>query len=121
MNNTGSEIKIVVCGTRKSMLLGHNEKQIMRFAPGEPFRDGINTLDDLINNTTEIASMYGDTIEHFFVGTTDFISMMIKEAITSNKSNIEQAIEYLSNHPVFINYDPSDLKDRVLEEASFLD
>ena len=120
MNNTGSEIKIVICGTRKSMFLDPNEKQVMKFAPGEPFRDGINTLDDLIDNTIEVASMYGDTIEHFFVGTTDFISAMIKEAITSNKSNIEEAIDYLSNHPIFINYDPSDLRERVMEEASFL-
>ncbi len=70
MNNTGSEIKIVICGTRKSMFLDPNEKQVMKFAPGEPFRDGINTLDD---------------------------------------------------HPVFVNYDPSDLRERVMEEASFLD
>ena len=65
--------------------------------------------------------MYGDTIERFFVGTTDFISVMIKEAITSNKSNLEQAIDYLSDHPVFVNYDPSDLRERVMEEASLLD
>ena len=117
MNNTGSEIKIVICGTRKSMFLDPNEKQVMKFAPGEPFRDGINTLDDLINNTIEVASIYGDTIKHFFVGTIDFISVMIKEAITSNKSNIEQAIEYLSNHPVFVTYDPSDLRCRVIDEA----
>ena len=121
MNNTGSEIKIIICGTRKSMLLDPNEKQIMKFASGEPFRDGINTLDDLINNTIEVASMYGDTLEHFFVGANDFISVMIKEAITSNNSNLEQAIEYLSSHPIFVNYDPLYLRDRVMEEASFLD
>ena len=51
MNNTGEIIKIVIMGTKKSLALDLDERNEIIFQPGEKFRPGINTTEDMTSQS----------------------------------------------------------------------
>lgn len=113
MNNTGDIIKIVIMGTKKSLALDLDERNEIIFQPGEKFRPGINTIEDLFENMVRTAHMRGDRIESFLVGTYDVVEQYIKDELIENMLDPDMTSQSLSSDPIFANYDYSDLFEKV--------
>lgn len=113
MNNTGEIIKIVIMGTKKSLALDLDERNEIIFQPGEKFRPGINTIEDLFENMVRTAHMRGDRIESFLVGTYDVVEQYIKDELIENMLDPDMTSQSLSSDPIFANYDYSDLFEKV--------
>lgn len=113
MNNTGEIINIVIMGTKKSLALDLDERNEIIFQPGEKFRPGINTIEDLFENMVRTAHMRGDRIESFLVGTYDVVEQYIKDELIENMLDPDMTSQSLSSDPIFANYDYSDLFEKV--------
>jgi hypothetical protein len=113
MNNTGKSIKIVIIGTKRSLALDLDEKNEVIFQPGDPFRSGINSLEDLFGNMVQTAHMRGDRIESFLIGTHDVIEQYIKDELAKNMLDPDITSQSLSADPIFANYDHADLFEKV--------
>lgn len=113
MNNTGEVIKIIIVGTKRSLALDCDEKNEIVFQPGEKFRPGINTIEDLFENMVRTAHMRGDRIESFLVGTYDVVEQYVKDELIENMLDPDMTSQSLSSDPIFANYDYSDLFEKV--------
>jgi hypothetical protein len=113
MNNTGEVIKIVIIGTKRSLALDLDEKNEIIFQPGDPFRSGIKSLEDLFGNMVQTAYLRGDRIESFLIGTHDVIEQYIKDELTENMLDTDTTSQSLSADPIFANYDYSYLFQKV--------
>lgn len=113
MNNTDEIINIVIMGTKKSLALDLDERNEIIFQPGEKFRPGINTIEDLFENMVRTAHMRGDRIESFLVGTYDVVEQYIKDELIENMLDPDMTSQSLSSDPIFANYDYSDLFEKV--------
>ena len=113
MNNTGEAIKIVIIGTKRSLALDLDEKNEIIFQPGETFRPGINSLEDLFGNMVQTAHMRGDRIESFLIGTHDVVEQYIKDELIENILDPDTTSQSLSADPIFANYDHADLFEKV--------
>lgn len=90
-----------------------DEKNEIIFQPGDPFRSGLNSLEDLFGNMVQTAYMRGDRIESFLIGTYDVIEQHIKDELTENMLDTDTTSQSLSADPIFANYDYSDLFEKV--------
>jgi hypothetical protein len=113
MNKTGEAIKIIIIGTKRSLALDLDEKNEIIFQPGETFRPGINSLEDLFGNMVQTAHMRGDRIESFLIGTHDVVEQYIKDELIENMLDPDTISQSLSADPIFANYDHADLFEKV--------
>lgn len=113
MNNTGQIIKIKIIGTKNSQILDCGESSEIIFNPGDPFRKGINDLEDLFSNMVHTAYIRGDAIDAFYVGELDIIKNYIHEKLTENLMNVEDTAIELTSDPIFAHHEYSDLCEKV--------
>lgn len=121
MNTTGKPITIVIVGTDKSCALGPGGSKRIVFQPNDPFHEGINTIAELFQNAASNATVDGDQMTHFIVSDRDYIAVLIRSELTASGMDPDRALAKLLNMPIFTNYDPDALLERVNETLSFED
>ncbi len=113
-----SDVKIIILGTKKSLVLDQDEEFEVSFKKGEPFGKDIQNVADLIENARNTAYRNGDMLKSIVVDGKDIIESTIFDLLLNNGFSVEDACIEISSLPEFANADPSDLYDLVQLIAS---
>lgn len=103
-------VKIVVQGTKKSEILDYSEEFEIDFIKGEPLRDDLNSLDDLINNVISTSQLRGDIVKSIIVDGVDLVADEIIKALQENHYLLADSITEISALPFLINGDMNDIE-----------
>ncbi len=113
-----SDVKIIILGTKKSLVLDQDEEFEVSFKKGESFGKDIQNVADLIENARNTAYRNGDMLKSIVVDGKDIIESTIFDLLLNNGFSVEDACIEISSLPEFANADPSDLYDLVQLIAS---
>lgn len=103
-------VKIVVQGTKKSEILDYSEEFEIDFIKGEPLRDDLNNLDDLINNVISTSQLRGDIVKSIIVDGVDLVADEIIKTLQANHYLLADSLTEISALPFLINGDLSDIE-----------
>lgn len=109
MSVCDSEVKIVILGTKKSLVLDPKEKFEISFEKGEPFGKDIQSVGELIENARETAYRNGDVIQAIYVDGENIIESAILDVLFNNGFSIVETLMEISVFPEFANADPADI------------
>ncbi len=118
MNVCASDVKIVILGTKKSLVLDPDEEFEVSFKKGEPFGKDIQNVAGLIENARNTAYRNGATLKSIIVDGEDIIESTIFDQLLDNGFSIDDTCIAISSLPEFANADSSDLYDLVQLVAS---
>lgn len=110
MSTIDHNVKIVVLGTKKSEILDDKEEFEIDFTKGEPLRDDLNNLDDLINNVINTSQLRGDLVKSIIVDGVDIVKHEIIKKLEANQYLLANSLPEISALPFLINGDLSDIE-----------
>lgn len=120
MNTINANVKIVIVGTKHSLILDPGEDYEITFKKGDPLREDLYDLNDLIDNTFNTAYSNGDMVKAIFIDNKNIIHDQIETSLRENNLSSDETLIELSRLPQFCNADPSDLYDIISEIAHSL-
>lgn len=118
MGVCASDVKIVIMGTKRSLVLDPDEEFEVSFKKGEPFGKDIQSVEGLIENARTTAFRNGDMIKSIIVDGVNIIESDIYERLVANAFSVEDTCVEISGLQEFANADTADLFDLVEMVAS---
>lgn len=120
LSTVSTDVKIVVVGTKRSVVLDNGERYVIEFKKDEPLRDGLHSVQDLVENAIDTSFANGDMISSLIVGGNDLVRNAIVAELENSNMDAEEAYVNVCNFPYMSNADPSDVFDLVSEVLSSL-
>jgi hypothetical protein len=120
LSRVSTDVKIVVIGTKRSAVLDNGERYVIEFKKNEPLRDGLHSVQDLVENAIDTSFTNGDMISSLVVGGNDLVREAIVAELENSNMDTEEAYVNVCNFPYMSNADPSDVFDLVSEVRSSL-
>ena len=115
-----SDIKIVVKGTKRSILLDNGEKYVIDFKKGEPLREDLSSVQDLVRNAIDTSLRNGDMIISLIIDGFDLVQDAIIKELEQVNMSTEDAFISVCQFAYMSNVDPSDVYDLINEVKSRL-
>jgi len=118
LSRISADVRIVVIGTKRSAVLENGERYVIEFKKGEPLREGLNSVQDLVENAIDTSFASGDMISSLIVDGHDMVRYAIVTELENSNMDAEEAYINVCNLPFMTNADPSDIFDLVNEVLS---
>jgi hypothetical protein len=118
LSRISADVRIVVIGTKRSAVLENGERYVIEFKKGEPLREGLDSVQDLVENAIDTSFASGDMISSLIVDGHDMVRYAIVTELENSNMDAEEAYINVCNLPFMTNADPSDVFDLVNEVLS---
>lgn len=118
LSRISADVRIVVIGTKRSAVLENGERYVIEFKKGELLREGLDSVQDLVENAIDTSFASGDMISSLMVDGHDMVRYAIVTELENANMDSEEAYVNVCNLPFMTNADPSDVLDLVNEVLS---